>query len=192
MLRNLYSNLGFIGMPLNQALIEMKAKPVHYLQENLNAQLEEDLNRLLVTCFKDALGDAIKDRRFTYFHRWVIFDEQGLPVGHIGVHEKEVRFGGSIYPIGGIAGVCVDPDHRGRGYVGIMLEAIRDWMRERGFVFLILFGKTEVYGSSGYVRISNLVHGGDEEGWKPTNGMVLPLADIPWPEGEVRLPGPRF
>ncbi len=56
----------------------------------------------------------------------------------------------------------------------------------------MLFGDPRVYRSSGYIPVDNLAHGSDREGWKPVRALVRPLSATPWPEGAVRLPGPKF
>ena len=119
-------------------------------------------------------------------------DENNAIVAHIGVHEKQVEAEDGTYRIGGIAEVCVRPDYRGKGYVGMMLKCIHQWLSERNFVFTVLFGHPLVYSSSGYAQVTNLFCGGGEEGWKQTDGMIRELCGTPWPGGDVHLPGPGF
>ena len=69
---------------------------------------------------------------------------------------------------------------------------MHDWLSQRRYDFAVLFGDPEVYGSSGYVQVSNLVHGGGDEGWKHVQAMIKEMSGTPWPQGETRLPGPTF
>jgi len=169
---------------------------IEYLPDNsVDAALDRELRELLTTCFTNSEDVVFRDRRYfrePYPHRWVIRDRQGDIVAHIGVHEKQVEAKGHTYRIGGIAEVCVHPDHRGKGYVGMMLKCIHQWLAQHGFVFTVLFGNSKVYSSSGYVQANDLFNGGGEEGWKHATGMIKELSDTPWPDGDVHLPGPGF
>jgi predicted N-acetyltransferase YhbS len=109
----------------------------------------------------------------------------------VGVHERHIETGGIVYRVGGMAEVCVHPDYRGRGYVRTMLRRIHAWLPGEGFVFSVLFGDAAIYASSGYVQVANLSYGGAGE-WKQAMAMVRELAHIPWPAGEVHLPGKKF
>jgi len=169
---------------------------IDYLPDSdIDDALDRELRGLLTTCFLKPQDYVFKERRYfrePYPHRWVIRDDDGRLVAHIGVHVKQVLAGEACYPIGGICEVCVHPDYRGRGYVRMMLDVIHQWMGEQDFVFSMLFGDPRIYGSSGYVHVDNLVHGDADAGWKPVAGLVRAVASVPWPDGEVRLPGIKF
>lgn len=168
---------------------------IEYLPDlSIDAATDEMLRGLLVTCFTKPQDVVFRDQRYfrqPYQDRWVIRDEGGALVAHIGVHDKKVAADGQAYCIGGIAEVCVHPDHRGRGYVRMMLACIHEWLSGRGYPFSVLFGAPGVYGSSGYAPCK-LVHGGEAEGWKEAGAMVKELSATAWPSGTVRLPGPTF
>jgi len=169
---------------------------IEYLSDNdVDEALDAEIRNLLTTCFTQPHDVVFETQRYfrePYLHRWVIHDEGGVIIAHVGVHEKSVEANGTIFQIGGIAEVCVHPDYRKRGYVKMMLLRIHDWLREHGFIFSVLFGESYVYHSSGYVTVENLVHGGVEEGWKQINGMIKELAEVTWPTEQVRLSGPSF
>lgn len=174
---------------------EMKQEIEYLPDESVDHALDREIRDLLTTCFTKPQDVVFKTQRYfrePYPHRWTIRNENGALVAHIGVHEKNVEAGDRTFRIGGICEVCVHPDYRGRGYLKLMLKCIHTWLVEHGFVFSVLFGDNRVYGSSGYVRIDNLVHGGDEEGWNPVKAMIREMSNTPWPAGEVRLPGPKF
>ena len=173
----------------------MKPEIKYLPDDSVDVALDEELRRLLTTCFTKPQDVVFRERRYflePYHHRWVILDGEGAMVAHIGVHEKRVEAEGQLYRIGGIAEVCVHPEYRGRGYVGMMLQCVHDWLRRHDFTFAVLFGDPRVYGSSGYAEISNLVHGSDKEGWKPVPAMIKALSATPWPHATVQLPGPKF
>ena len=169
---------------------------VMYLSDvAVDASMDQEIRDLLTTCFTKPQDVVFKTRRYfkePYPHRWVIRNERGLLVAHVGLHEKMVEAGGRTFRIGGIAEVCVHPQARGKGYVRIMLREIDAWQARQGFAFSMLFGDPKVYGSSGYVEVGNLVYGGEDEGWTPVPGMIKSLAQTPWPTGQVRLYGLKF
>lgn len=174
----------------------MMQPKVNYLPDCLvDDALDAELRRLLVTCFTKPQDIVFKTQRYfcePYSHRWVIRDERGALVAHMGLHTKQVETGKGVLPVGGIAEVCVHPDYRGRGYVKMMLGRVHAWLSQHGFAFAVLFGDPRVYGSSGYVQVCAQMHGGGETGWKPIRIMVRELSGTPWPQGGVRLPGPTF
>lgn len=169
---------------------------VTYISDvGVDAMQDREIKGLLTTCFTKPEDVVFQTRRYfkePYPHRWVILNAKGDLAAHIGLHEKMVESGGLTYRIGGIAEVCVHPEARGKGYVRIMLREIDAWQAQQGFAFSMLFGDPNVYGSSGYVEVGNLVYGGEDEGWTPATGMIKPLALTPWPTGVVKLYGLKF
>jgi predicted N-acetyltransferase YhbS len=169
---------------------------VEYLSDDLvDDALDRAIRGLLTTCFTKPQDVVFKTRRYfvaPYPHRWVIRDAHGALVAHVGVHAKVAKVGDRTYRVGGIAEVCVHPDYRGRGYVRSMLEAVHEWLTERDYVFAVLFGDPQVYSSSGYVPVGNLVCDGKDGKPSPVQGMIRPLAGIEWPDEEVYLPGLKF
>ena len=173
---------------------------VEYLADaSVDAPLDAQIRGLLTLCFTKPQDIVFKDHRYfrePYPHRWVIRDTQETISAHVGVHEKTVEASGRTFPIGGIAEVCVHPEFRGRGYVKRMLACVHDWLIRHDFDFAVLFGKPDVYLSSGYIEVNNLIHDDvTAEGENCTSqspAMVRPLSDTPWPDGQVYLPGPKF
>ena len=178
----------------------LDAPAVIYLPDaDVDAAVDAEIRTLLTTCFLKPQDTVFRTQRYfrePYPHRWIIRDAAGRMLAHIGVHEKTVQAAGRVYPIAGIAEVCVHQDCRGRGYVRYMLEAAHARMRAAGRAFAVLFGNPDVYGSSGYLPVANLAHDADasEGGTRRQSiaALVRPLADGPWPSGEVYLPGPTF
>lgn len=183
-------------MGTSLVIVEKMRTMVEYLPDSsVDDALDEEIRGLLTTCFTKPEDVVFKEQRYffePYSHRWVIRAGQGYMVAHTGVHKKEIESQGTTYRIGGLAEVCVHPDYRGQGYVRDMLQCIHEWLQHHDFPFAMLFGDPAVYVSSGYCSIDNLVHGGDQEGWQKTPGMMKELSGTPWPTGEVRLPGPLF
>ena len=177
----------------------MQASVTHVADETIDAAMDAELRGLLTTCFIGPHDDVFRTRRYfrePYRNRWIIRNDRGVLVAHAGVHEKRVEADGRIYLIGGVAEVCVHPAYRGRGYVRLLMQALDEWMASRGFHFAVLFGRREVYESSGYVQVQDLTHdaveNGKPAGRKSVTAMVKPLGATPWPLGPVHLPGPTF
>ena len=166
---------------------------IEYLADAcIDAAQDRELCGLLSTCFTGPVNEVFKTQR--YFHEpWVIRDERGALVAHVGVHEKLVEAGGESHRFGGIAEVCVHPDYRGRGYIKEMLAVIHDWQARHGFVYSILFGKPEVYGSSGYVAVENVYcRAAVDQAPKRMTALVKELAGAPWPAAAAHLQGLMF
>lgn len=167
-----------------------------YLADNsVDAVTDSEIRTLLTTCFTKPEDAVFKYRRYfrePYPHRWVIRDSDGQITAHIGVHEKQVLVSGKFLPIGGIAEVCVHPEHRRQGFVRLMLEEIHQWLTEKEFVYSVLFGDSQIYSSSGYRLVINVFMGSDRLGWEQASVMIRELGKTPWPEDRVFLNGPSF
>lgn len=166
---------------------------------DVSPSLDLQLRTLLSTCFTKPEDYVFKQHR--HFkeppqHRWIIWNEN-TPIAHIAVHDKIIIADNKEYRIGGIAEVCVHPDHRGKGYVKQLLEMIHTWLTQRGYVYSVLFGKPEVYGSSGYSQVNNMLNDStDEKGItarKQISALIKELqSSNPWPKSMVYLPGLKF
>lgn len=166
----------------------------------VDAATDQAIRDLLTTCFTEDGDDVFLHRRYwkePYPNRFVIRGPGESLVAHVGVHEKEIWVGDVRHRFGGIAEVCVHPDARGRGMVRAMLAFIHPWLAERGFAYAILFGNPEVYTSSGYRVVGDIMmdddpHQPDGNRHPVAGSMVHPLGSEPWPDGEVFLPGVTF
>ena len=169
---------------------------VGYLADkNIDEAGDRELRGLLTTCFTKPQDVVFKTQRYfrePYHHRWIIRNEQGALIAHIGVHEKRIEAEGRSFRIGGICEVCVHPQDRGRGYVRSMLACVHAWLSEQGFPFAVLFGDPRVYGSSGYSVVDNLHLNEDGKGWEPVKAMMKEMLETRWPQGDVHLIGPQF
>ncbi|MGR5092134.1 GNAT family N-acetyltransferase [Vibrio maritimus] len=172
---------------------------VQYIEDSsVDEQLNQALIALLSACFTKPSDARFKTQRFYNEmpqHRWyVTSDNKHHVVAHVAVHEKTVEIRGRSYPIGGVAEVCVHPDYRKKGLVKTMLTEVHQWMEQQGMHFSVLFGRDEVYGSSGYIRVTNLNVLQEDPLAQPTpvSAMVKPLHDYRWPSKPVLLPGLVF
>ena len=173
---------------------------IYVADETVDRVLDQKIRELLVCCFTKPQDRVFETRRYfrePYPHRWIITNQSGFLVAHIGVHEKKIRANSREYRIGGIAEVCVHPEYRGRGLVRKMLGTIHEWLVANGFSFAVLMGDPDVYRSSGYRTVDNLYcrdeAGGKDDGWMLlSSAMVCPMSDLLWPNGKVLLSGPPF
>ncbi len=173
--------------------------PEYLADASVDAAMDEKIRALLTTCFTGPQDAVFQTRRYfhdPYPHRWIVRDERGNLAAHVGVHERRVVADGKPRRIVGIAEVSVHPDHRGRGHVRAILREVHAWAARQGFEFSVLFGNPEVYGSSGYTSVGNLFVGfpgpDGQIAPKQTPAMVRPLAQAPWPKGDVLLEGAIF
>jgi GNAT superfamily N-acetyltransferase len=161
--------------------------------------LDTELRDLFVTCFPkdEPLFSKHRHYREPPAHRWMIRDASGRLMAHACIHDKTLGSPAGDLHIGGVAEVCVHPDYRGQGLVRLLMPRIQKWLTDRHFDFSILFGRTEVYASSGYKNVDNPLRQLDPATgqWivQPVaNAMILPLGLRPWPPGEIDLRGPLF
>ena len=174
---------------------------IEYLNDaGIEPGTDHQIRDLLTTCFTKEEDEVFRHRRYfiePYPHRWVIRGPDGRMRAHVGVHDKPLKVGTQSLRFGGIAEVCVHPDHRGRGYVKSMLAVIHSWLGANGFAFAILFGDPQVYESSGYRVVDNIRMSDDPaqpEGPRhAVTAMIRPLTtDLHWPDETVFIPGPTF
>ena len=161
--------------------------------------LDRQLRDLLCACYLKPVDVVFRDRRFFREppdHHWLVRDAAARPIAQVSVHERALIQDWRRIPMGGIAEVCVHPDHRGRGLVRQMLRAAHGWLAAREFRFAMLFGNPQVYTSSGYVTVSNVsCEEYDAAGLphrKPIAPMVCQLGAQPWPVDPILLPGLTF
>ncbi len=79
------------------------------------------------------LADVEVDDYVPADHR-VVAEDGGRIVGHLAVWPFAQRFGGRSVPMGGVGGVAVAIDRRGRGIGSLLLAAGLDLMADRGLV----------------------------------------------------------
>lgn len=177
----------------------MPTPSIEYLPDAaVDPLLDKNLRELLCLCFTKPCDLVFKERRYFHEpprHRWLMRDEE-MAIAHVAVHEKYVVVDGNKYPIGGIAEVCVHPNHRGNGYVKHILAAIEIWLIARKVQYAVLFGNPEIYASSGFHQATNLFHDAEDSEGKPrfesVKAMVKPLTNRRWFTTEVYLPGKTF
>jgi len=98
---------------------------------------------LRVAAFSSAMHVDITDVEVDDYvpadHRVVADDDDGRVVGHLAVWPFAQQFGGRGVPMGGVGGVAVAIDQRGRGIGSQLLAAGLDLMADRGLVLSTLY-----------------------------------------------------
>ncbi|WP_087025818.1 GNAT family N-acetyltransferase [Thaumasiovibrio subtropicus] len=169
----------------------------YILDSNVDNELDLKLRTLLSTCFVGAHNARFKTQRYYNQlpqHRWYILGDQDEVVAHIALHERTVNVNDKVIAIGGVSEVCVLPAYRGQGLVHLLLKHLHEKQKALGMAFSVLFGETEVYGSTGYQKVENL-HLMAESGEWGIGDKVMVLAvnaKEKWPSGEVYLDGAYF
>lgn len=172
----------------------------YILDTNVDEQLDYQLRQILSTCFNKPHEARFKTQRYFFElpkHRWVMFDDtHSTIIAHAAIHEKIINVSGRSILVGGIAEVCVHPDHRKKGYVSQLMKRMHQYLSNAGITYSILFGEAAVYGSIGYQNIENLMvlsDGNEEkEEWKIVPAMVYELTHTLWPNHAVYLQGKTF
>lgn len=75
------------------------------------------------------------------------------PVSHLWVIDYEMRIGGAVVRMGGIAGVWTEEKHRLKGYASRVLNNSVEFMREEGYDVSLLFGIPNFYHRFGYATV---------------------------------------
>ncbi|WP_353498863.1 GNAT family N-acetyltransferase [Vibrio chaetopteri] len=172
---------------------------IHYIEDSsVSEELNQGLITILSSCFTKPSDSRFKTQRFYNEmpqHRWYITgDHDHHVIAHLAVHEKTITAAGKAIPIAGVAEVCVHPDYRKKGLAKALIEEAHQWMEQQPFHYSILFGRDEVYTSSGYKRVTNLSLLPNEPLAQPTpvSVMVKTLNQHSWPKRTVLLPGLTF
>lgn len=109
----------------------------------------------------------------------------GAMVGGLGVYPLGQWFGGRAVPMGGVAGVGIAPEHRGKGLAARMVAGSLAELREAGVPLAGLYASTQtVYRSVGFEQAGNKVE------WAvrlSTVGVVERGVDVRPAEGPTEL-----
>jgi len=91
---------------------------------------------------------------------FLVYDDAGHLVSHVGVLTREVLLDGALVRIGGVGGVQTHPDARGQGYASAAMERAAIFFHDEAAVpFALLFCGTHrvsFYGGLGWQRFNGL------------------------------------
>jgi len=91
-------------------------------------------------------------------HSRVVFDD-GRPVAHQRLHEREMRLGRTAILHGGVGDVRTHPDHRRLGYGRMLLDDAYEYFRGRGMDLAIIFSSVHhFYCNCGYEKCPSVTY----------------------------------
>jgi GNAT superfamily N-acetyltransferase len=122
-----------------------------------------------------------------------LMDVDRVPVSHVGLLAHTVHVGGAAVAVAGIGGVVTVPDAQGRQHARTLLRhaldfVTRTWHVDAGLLFC-LPRMVPYYARLGWRVVEQPVTIDQEFGPTPSPVpvMVLPMSDLGWPDGAVRL-----
>jgi GNAT superfamily N-acetyltransferase len=83
--------------------------------------------------------------------------EGGVAVGHVGVLEMPLRVEGRDIVVAGVHGVCVHPEHRGRGHLREAMREALAWIDARHETSVLWTSEPEIYTRFGFARCEEQV-----------------------------------
>lgn len=127
----------------------------------------------------------------------LVWEEETL-VGHARLFQRVIKNGERQIALLGLAGLCSDPDRRGRGIGRTLAErAFEEVQLSHYPICLFQTDKAAFYRKLGAVEVRNTFvnrrdrsNPGGNPWWEP-NVMIYPEYRQ-WPEGEINLNGPAF
>jgi predicted N-acetyltransferase YhbS len=153
---------------------------------NLTSDIETQIADLLAQSFTTDFGGR------SYFQqrhhvRFVARDGDAI-LGQMALCYRDIRIGGVLVPIWGLAEVATAPQARGKGVATHLLEAAIAFIRTTPAAFFVLFGNRPIYAGNGFEQhrntlISISLEGAKTGGVSTAEGgglMVLPLTDQRW------------
>ncbi len=159
---------------------------------------DAEIASLLQRCFDTDFGgrsffQTRHHLRFVYRH--------GHIVGHMAMQFRAMRLGAGLITVAGLADVATDPDFRGKGIAGALLDAALMTARASVAEYFLLFGTAGLYQAAGFRPVHNALiwlHMAEVSSGKvkraPAEGLqMLPLRDTEWDEtSELDLLGNSF
>jgi GNAT superfamily N-acetyltransferase len=127
-----------------------------------------------------------------------VTEEDGRPVGHVGLLKHEVSVAGRPVTVAGVGAVVTVPEAQGRGHAQRGMRHAAEFMRhEWGVEFGLLFCRDALvpfYGRLGWQLVNEPVEVEQDSGpvVSTLNVMVLPCDGRDWPAGPVSLNSPPW
>ncbi len=113
---------------------------------------DPEILQLLGDCFPEYWSDHAAKGVFPHREVAFIAENEGVPVGHVGVMPFKVFTGsGQTVNLAGVASVATHPQYRGLGIAGALCRMALDWGKTNGIVAMPLFTSLfSVYEKSGW------------------------------------------
>ena len=133
-----------------------------------------------------------------HFLIWNPDQNQTQVLAHALMFPREMFTQSGPLQIGALGGVCVHPDHRGRGWGAAVARAALDYLPQmNAAVSLFQTPVPQFYQKLGCREISNFIFDGTRADGSKINPfsdkwqMIYP-ASFDWPDGEIDLNGPEY
>ena len=125
-------------------------------------------------------------------------ENENSVLAHAMIFRREIFTAQGPQVVGALAGVCVHPDYRGRGWGADVVRAAFDYLPELGVeVSLFQTGVPSFYEKLGARLVTNSFFDGtradgikENPFWEPY-AMIYP-ASVSWPDGEIDLNGAGY
>jgi hypothetical protein len=179
------------------------SKPMieHHNENDISKTDDAALMKLLQLCFPTL--PQFKTGRYWLVpcnYRWIIRDKEKI-IANAAVIDKTFLSDGRKISIAGIAYVCTHPEYRRKGLVKQVLAEIHRWAKEQqsgdNYSFSFLFGKNEIYKSSGYIKCKNEFRFTNRKNYVVETKQIetahyFPLGNESWPESLIDIQGAQF
>ena len=171
-------------------------------ENKVDAELDEQICGLLRFCFPDWI-EVFRNRRVWHQTKPIcsvlLRDEQTL-IGHAALVVRTVTTTWNFrYNVASIQGVCVLPDHRGKGLGQQLVRTVRNEAQRRGFPFAILYCKEPLvpyYLSQGWkLADESMVMWNKRDlpiSMRSNCPMYYELSEHPFPEGPLDVHSPSW
>lgn len=84
-----------------------------------------------------------------------VFVDDGRPVSHVGMIERDLVLGGTRHRCAEIGAVCTDPDYRGQGLATRLVHDAREKAVRDGVDIFLISGARRLYRRQGYVGVGD-------------------------------------
>ncbi len=168
-----------------------------YKESDVSETDNRRLMELQQLCFP--MLECFKTRRYyveSPEFRWFIRNDDKIIANSV-VHDKIFMSDKENFKIAGVAIVCVHPKLRNKGLAKKLLSEIHKWAKDKDYSFLFLFGKNEIYQSSGYIQCNNIFKFIDH--WNKTEEIkqidtahYVSINHKSWPKSLIDIQGPMF
>ena len=171
-------------------------------ENEVDAELDEQIRDLLRLCFPD-WTEIFRNRRVWHQTKpicSVLFRDGATLVGHAALVVRTVTTTWNFrYNVASIQGVCVLPDHRGKGLGQQLVRTVRNEAQRRGFPFAILYCKEPLvsyYLSQGWkLADESMVMWNKRDlpiSMRSNCPMYYELSELPFPEGPLDVHSPSW
>jgi predicted N-acetyltransferase YhbS len=159
--------------------------------QELSSTDKQKLNALLDSAFaNDDFG-----RQYQWGENdWnVLLETETEIVSHVGVVDRTILAGSQPVRVGGVGGVATAPAWQRRGYAQQLMRSTAAFMRDQLHMSagLLICGDKMLpyYSRLGWQAVPGPLVVDQPQGkvMMPTNIMVLPFSETPWPAGTIDL-----